>query len=101
VPLSFSDVGGRAAAAAPWLVIAGCRAVRAHRGGQAYPQDLFPGFTVSSSFADGIVQPYTPSAYELALGIGGIAIAFLIALVGARVLDFLPDEATAAPPGAD
>ena len=70
-------------------------------GGQAYPQDLFPGFAVSSSFADGIVQPYTPSAYELALGMGGIGIAFLIAFVGARVLDFLPDEATAAPQGAD
>jgi len=46
------------------------------------------------------VQAYTPSAYELALGMGGIGIAFLIALVGARVLDFLPSDENAAPQGA-
>jgi Ni/Fe-hydrogenase subunit HybB-like protein len=46
------------------------------------------------------VQAYTPSAYELALGMGGIGIAVLIGLVGARVLDFLPAEAAAAPQGA-
>ncbi len=39
------------------------------------------------------MQPYTPSAPRVALGMGGIGIAFLIAFVGARVLDFLPDEA--------
>jgi len=94
--------GARGRLAAPWLVIGGGFALLYVFiiGGQAYPQDLFPGFVISSSFADGIVQAYTPSAYELALGMGGIAIAFLIALVGARVLDFLPSEGIAAPQSA-
>jgi Ni/Fe-hydrogenase subunit HybB-like protein len=92
---------GRGAAAAPWLVIAGAFALLYVFiiGGQAYPQDLFPGFQIRSSFADGVVQAYTPSLPELALGLGGIGIAFLITLVGVRVLDFLPDDA-AAPQGA-
>jgi molybdopterin-containing oxidoreductase family membrane subunit len=87
---------------APWLVIVGAFALLYVFiiGGQAYPQDLFPGLTISSTFADGVVQAYTPSAPEWALGVGGIGIAFLIALVGARVLDFLPDGAAATPQGA-
>jgi molybdopterin-containing oxidoreductase family membrane subunit len=94
--------GARGRLAAPWLVIGGGFALLYVFiiGGQAYPQDLFPGFAISSSFADGIVQAYTPSTYELALGMGGIGIAFLIALVGARVLDFLPGDEIAAPQGA-
>jgi molybdopterin-containing oxidoreductase family membrane subunit len=106
VPLALlwrpGAAGGRSGLAAPWLVIGGGFALLYVFiiGGQAYPQDLFPGFTVSSSFADGIVQPYTPSAYEFALGMGGIGIAFLIALVGARVLDFLPRDENLSPQGA-
>ena len=48
-------------------------------GGQAYPQDLFPGFEIRSSFADGVVQTYAPSAYELTLGIAGAFLAALFA----------------------
>ena len=93
----------RVGLAAPWLVIGGAFALLYVFiiGGQAYPQDLFPGFAISSSFADGVVQAYAPSAPEWALGVSGVGIAFLIALVGARVLDFLPDEESAAPQGAD
>jgi molybdopterin-containing oxidoreductase family membrane subunit len=66
-------------------------------GGQAFPLELFPGYTVTSSFADGVVQAYAPSLPEVVLGIGGIGIAFLVALVGVRVLDFAPhDDASAA-----
>jgi len=59
-------------------------------GGQAFPLDIFPGFEASSSFRDGQVAGYTPSWPELLLGIGGIAAAFVIALVGAQVFDILP-----------
>jgi molybdopterin-containing oxidoreductase family membrane subunit len=61
-------------------------------GGQAYPLDIFPGYEVSSSFGDGQIAAYAPSIYELLLGFGGLAIAFLITAVGARVLDFMPQD---------
>lgn len=61
-------------------------------GGQAFPLDLFPGYAESSSFYDGVVHPYTPTIWELLLGLGGIAIAFLITLVAVRVLDFMPKD---------
>ena len=46
-------------------------------GGQAFPLEIFPGYTVSSSFADGAVTHYMPSLPELLLGIGGVGAAFL------------------------
>lgn len=61
-------------------------------GGQAYPLDLFPGKLVSSSFFDGVVNTYTPSLPEIALGLGGVALALLIAVLGMRVLRFLPES---------
>ena len=67
-------------------------------GGQVWPQDVFPGYAASSSFGDGVIANYTPSLPELLLGCGGVALAFLITVVGARVLPFLPrDESVAAP----
>jgi len=59
-------------------------------GGQAYPLVLFPGMEISSSFFDGVVNDYAPSLPEIGLGLGGMAIAGLIVLVGARALKFLP-----------
>lgn len=59
-------------------------------GGQAYPLVLFPGMEVTSSFFDGVINPYSASLPEYILGIGGIAIAGLIAMVGMKVLRFLP-----------
>ena len=61
-------------------------------GGQAYPLEIFPGYEVSSSFADGQITPYDPSVYEFLLGFGGLAIAFLITAVGVHVLDFMPQD---------
>jgi molybdopterin-containing oxidoreductase family membrane subunit len=47
---------------------------------------------VSSSFGDGAVTRYVPSLPELLLGAGGLGAAFLMTLVGVRVLDFLPGD---------
>ncbi len=59
-------------------------------GGQAFPLSIFPGYEVSSSFYDGIVTSYTPSLPEVALGLGGFAIAFAIVAIALRALPFLP-----------
>lgn len=59
-------------------------------GAQAYPLVLFPGMEVASSFADGAVAQYSPSWYEIALGIGGVAFALLAVALAVRVLPFLP-----------
>jgi Ni/Fe-hydrogenase subunit HybB-like protein len=59
-------------------------------GGQAYPLNLFPGMEVSSSFNDGVVANYAPSLPEVGLGLGGVALAGLLVLVGLKVLRFLP-----------
>lgn len=59
-------------------------------GGQAYSMELFPGFEVESSFFDGQVASYKPSLPEIALGLGGVALALLIVGVGAKVLRILP-----------
>ena len=59
-------------------------------GGQAWPLDLFPGMKASSTFADGHVHDYAPSAWETMLGLGGIAIALVITVVGVSALRLLP-----------
>ena len=59
-------------------------------GGQAYPMDLFPGYDVSSSFFDGVVNAYTPSIYEIGLGVGGFAFAIALVVAGVKILRFLP-----------
>lgn len=61
-------------------------------GGQAFPLDIFPGMEVSSSFFDGVINTYTPSLPEFLLGVGGLALAFLITVVGCRVFDVLPHD---------
>ena len=61
-------------------------------GGQAYPLPLFAGMTVSSSFFDGVVHPYSPSLVETLLGIGGMAVAGVIVVIALRVLRFLPES---------
>ena len=61
-------------------------------GGQSYPLVLFSGMEVKSSFFDGVVNSYLPSLPELILGIGGIAMAGLIIMIGMKVLRFLPDS---------
>jgi molybdopterin-containing oxidoreductase family membrane subunit len=65
-------------------------------GGQAFPLEIFPGHVATSSFADGATAHYAPSLPEALLGLGGVAVAFLLTLVGAQVLDFMPHEELAA-----
>ncbi len=59
-------------------------------GGQAYPLEIFPGYEVSSSFSDGIINKYMPSHLEFMLGMGGIALALLIILLSMKILRILP-----------
>lgn len=61
-------------------------------GGQAYPLSLFPGKEVSSSFSDGIVNLYNPSAPEILLGVGGVALAIGIFLFASLVLRIVPEN---------
>lgn len=61
-------------------------------GGQAFPLNIFPGYTASSSFGDGKIASYTPSLYEFMLGLGGLAIAFIITTISVRVLNFMPQD---------
>ena len=61
-------------------------------GGQAYPLEIFPGFDVSSSFSDGVVNSYTPSMLELILGLGGVALALAITIIGMKFLRILPNS---------
>ncbi len=65
-------------------------------GGQAFALEIFPGYQVSSSFGDGAVTAYTPSVPELLLGLGGAGVAFVLTVVGVRVLDFMPQDDFAA-----
>lgn len=62
-------------------------------GGQAYPLEIFPGYeVVSSTFFDGVVNDYTPSIYEVALGVGGVAVSLVIVAFLIKVLPFLPSS---------
>ena len=59
-------------------------------GGQAYPLEIFPGYEVSSTFFDGVINDYSPSIYEIALGVGGVAVSLAIVVFVLKVLPFLP-----------
>jgi molybdopterin-containing oxidoreductase family membrane subunit len=59
-------------------------------GGQAYPQVVFPGKEVASTFYDGVVAAYSPSLAEIALGTSGVAIAMALTVLALRILPFLP-----------
>jgi Ni/Fe-hydrogenase subunit HybB-like protein len=61
-------------------------------GGQAYPQILFPGMIVHSSFFDGVVAQYTPSLPEVLLGLGGVCLALAATAFAIKVLPFLPES---------
>ena len=89
-PAFRASIGWTAAAAI--LVIAGgfSQMYMIIIGGQAFPMDLFPGKEVSSSFFDGVVVPYSPTAPEILLGLGGVALAFAATLFAVKILRFLP-----------
>ena len=59
-------------------------------GGQAYPLEMFPGYEVNSGFYDGARAAYSPSLPELALGLGGVALALFATGLAVRVLRILP-----------
>ncbi|MBF0262632.1 MAG: polysulfide reductase NrfD [Magnetococcales bacterium] len=63
--------------------------------GQAYPFDMFPGYTISSVFQDGVSGTYVPSMSELMLGMGGVGIAGVIYVLGIRFLRMLPAKGEA------
>jgi Ni/Fe-hydrogenase subunit HybB-like protein len=89
--------GERSVLAASALVVAGAFALLYVFiiGGQAWPLEIFPGYAASSSFGDGQIASYAPRLPELLLGLGGVAIAYLITLVGVHVLPFTPEDAPA------
>lgn len=59
-------------------------------GGQAFPLEIFPGYEVTSSFYDGQVNSYSPSLVEIMLGVGSVALALAITMLGTKVLRILP-----------
>lgn len=59
-------------------------------GGQAYPLIIFPGKDIASRAFDGVVATYAPSLPEVALGIGGVALALVLTAVALKVLPLLP-----------
>lgn len=61
-------------------------------GAQAWPLDLFPGYEARSSFGDGEIHRYAPSLPELALGLGGVALAALATLLGLKLVKLLPER---------
>lgn len=61
-------------------------------GSQAFPLDIFPGYTMSSSFGDGVVAPYTALAPEWLLGLGGFALVGVIVTLALKWLAFVPQR---------
>ena len=62
-------------------------------GSQSTPQKLFPGKTVASStFGDAGFALYQPSLWEWGLGMGGVAIALLVCVLGLRLFPLLPPK---------
>ncbi|MCW8923735.1 MAG: polysulfide reductase NrfD [Gammaproteobacteria bacterium] len=59
-------------------------------GGQAYPMELFPGYEVSSTFFDGMVNSYSPTLPEIILGLSGMAVSILLVSFAIKALSFLP-----------
>jgi len=51
---------------------------------------MFPEKEVSSSVFDGVVAAYAPSLPEVALGVGGVALALALTVLAVKVLPFLP-----------
>ena len=61
-------------------------------GSQSYPLEIFPGWQESSSFFDGVKTVYSATIPEIMLGFGGVGLALLLILAGARVLALMPVE---------
>ncbi|MCH8177168.1 MAG: polysulfide reductase NrfD [Proteobacteria bacterium] len=61
-------------------------------GGQAYPMPLIEGYDSMSTFFDGVITGYSPSHWEIMLGLGGFAISLLLAGLALRVFRILPES---------
>lgn len=61
-------------------------------GGQAFPMTLVAGYEASSSFSDGVIASYTPSIWELMLGLGGVGIAFIIVIFALKIFRLIPED---------
>lgn len=64
-------------------------------GGQAYPLQLFPGYEVVSSFEGGVnssFYDYSPTIYEILLGLAGVALTLAMTVVAVKNLRFLPES---------
>ena len=62
-------------------------------GGQAAPLLIFPGKeVVEGALVDGEPSRYLPSAPELLLGLGGVAVSLSILVLAVRVLRILPER---------
>jgi Ni/Fe-hydrogenase subunit HybB-like protein len=61
-------------------------------GSQAFPLDIFPGYDVKSSFYDSGIHQYSPSGWELMLGVGGLAIALAMVAFAVKILRLLPES---------
>ncbi len=59
-------------------------------GGQSYPMSVLPDWVLHSSFGDGEISRYVPTLPEGLLGLGGMALALVLVLVGCSVLRILP-----------
>ena len=62
-------------------------------GGQAYPMPLIEGYDSVSTFFDGVITGYSPSHWEIMLGLGGFAISLLLPALALRVFRILPEPA--------
>ena len=101
VPLALAYIGRPIAAAAAVALGAIAALYLYVIVGQAYPQPVLPGMHVSSAYGDGAVAPYAPSAAELFLGLGGMAVALSMLLGGCLLFRIVPRRfAHAAEPGA-
>ncbi|MCP4430836.1 MAG: polysulfide reductase NrfD [Gammaproteobacteria bacterium] len=59
--------------------------------GQAYPMSLLEGYQIESTFY-GDIAVYTPSHWEILLGIGGFALALLLIIISLRLFRLLPES---------
>jgi molybdopterin-containing oxidoreductase family membrane subunit len=91
-PNTRSNRGALVAAAAMVVVGALAQMYVTIIGGQAFPLQLFPGFTEKSSFFDGEIHAYTPSHWEWMLGFGGLAVALAMVAFAVKILRVLPES---------
>ena len=80
--------------AAGFVVVGGfCQLYVLIVGGQAYPLMLSRQFeVVESTFFDGVVATYVPSLAEIGLGVGGLALALFLYVIGLKIFYCLPDN---------